>query len=163
MSRNANLSGFPISGRVDSELKRTRNHVSRTVALTFTVMLACVGPVMGQELRKPTECGAGRSNVVSQYGRSRSKECGLCDFCYQETRGSALCTGGSHPCEAFGFPPPSRREGKAWRISAHARCWEMYPAVGALEMKGAKALPALLDAITAESSSLTARENAVVA
>jgi hypothetical protein len=30
-------------------------------------------------------------------------------------------------------------------------------------MKGAKALPALLDAITAESSSLTARENAVVA
>jgi len=41
--------------------------------------------------------------------------------------------------------------------------WEMYPAVGALEMMGAKALPALLDAITAESSSLTARENAVVA
>jgi hypothetical protein len=41
--------------------------------------------------------------------------------------------------------------------------WEMYPAVDALESMGSNALPALLDAIKADSSSVTARENAVVA
>jgi len=39
--------------------------------------------------------------------------------------------------------------------------WEIYPAVGALDLMGKKALPELLRAIEADSTSVTARENAV--
>jgi len=39
--------------------------------------------------------------------------------------------------------------------------WEMYPSVGALPQIGKKALPAILGVISSDSTSATARENAV--
>lgn len=53
--------------------------------------------------------------------------------------------------ERLGFTNPGGLEG----------VWDLFPAVGALELIGEKSLPAILNAMTAESSSLTARENAV--
>src|SRR4030095_6735668 len=95
--------------------------VSRMVALTFALMLDCVGLVLGQECESlrnvaPDDLTSFLNTAVPDQKNAD------CNFCYQATRGSAPCTRGSHPCEVLGFSPPSRREGKAWRISAPARC-----------------------------------------
>jgi len=56
--------------------------------------------------------------------------------------------------------PPTPREKKGF-IMHPLGVWDLYPAVGALGVIGKKALPEVLQAIEAESSSATARENAV--
>jgi hypothetical protein len=56
--------------------------------------------------------------------------------------------------------PPTQREERGFFLHPTG-IWDMYPAAGALSLIGKQALPALMGAIRADSTSLTARQNAV--
>jgi hypothetical protein len=137
--------------------------VGRMVALTFALMLACVGPVLGQECESLRNAAPDdlTSFLNAAVPDQKNADCVTSAIRQLGARRHAPAVPTLVKLLDFRRPLDEREKRGAY---PHMRgVWEMYPAVGALEMMGAKALPALLDAITAESSSLTARENAVVA
>ena len=137
--------------------------VGRTVALTFALMLACIGPVLGQECESLRNAAPDdlTSFLNAAVPDQKNADCVTSAIRQLGARRHAPAVPTLVKLLDFRRPLDEREKRGAY---PHMRgVWEMYPAVGALEMMGAKALPALLDAITAESSSLTARENAVVA
>jgi hypothetical protein len=61
----------------------------------------------------------------------------------------------------FHRPPTEREKLGFTNVGGIAGIWDLYPAVGALELLGKNVLPEVLRAIQAASTSPTARENAV--
>jgi hypothetical protein len=136
---------------------------SRVVTLTFMLTLAWVASVVGQECESlrnaaPDDLTSFLNTAVPD---QKNADCVTSAIRQLGARRHAPAVPTLVKLLDFRRPLDEREKHGA---HSHMRgVWEMYPAVDALEMMGPKALPALLDAITAESSSLTARENAVVA
>lgn len=137
--------------------------VSRMTTLTFVVTLVCIGPVLGQECEslrnaEPDDLTSFLSTALPD---QKNADCVTSAIRQLGARRHVPAVHALVKLLDFRRPLDEREKRGAY---PHMRgVWEMYPAVDALESMGANALPALLDAMKADSSSLTARENAVVA
>jgi hypothetical protein len=133
------------------------------MAFTFILLLTCSKPLMGQECERlrtaaPDDLTSFLGTVVPD---QKNADCVT----------SAIRKIGARRHEPavpslvklLDFRRPLEGQEKHG-VHSHMRgVSDWYPAVDALEAMGAKALPALLDAIKADTTSMTARENAVVA
>jgi hypothetical protein len=149
--------------RVGTFNEEAMMRASRMVALTFTLMLACVGPVVGQECESLRNAAPDDLTSFLNTAAPDQKNADCVTSAIRQLGARRHAPAVPTLVKFLDFRRPLDETEKRGAYPHLRGVWDMYPAVDALESMGVNALPALLDAIKADSSSLTAQENAIVA